>query len=170
MNHAEQLQLIDQFEAHYRYDSTYIRELLEYSPDAFAKYLAFRPFNSHRESLSLEVFWIGKIAALQVADCGHCLQLIVRIALEAGVAKELIRATLQGGSKLSESLKDVYDYATCVAAYKLPDPILEARIRQQLSKAQLIELGICVSTVTVFPTIKRALGYTKSCSLIEIEV
>lgn len=169
MNTSAQTQLIKDFEQHYQYDATYLHELLQHSPAGYEKFVAFRPLSQHREQLSPETYWVAKIAAMQVADCGNCLQLIVRMALEAGVAREWVLATLQGGSKLPEPLQDIYDFATCVASYRNVDPVLQERIQRQLNKAQLIELGICIATTSIYPTIKRALGYTVSCSLVEIE-
>lgn len=96
MNTSAQTQLIKDFEQHYQYDATYLHELLQHSPAGYEKFVAFRPLSQHREQLSPETYWVAKIAAMQVADCGNCLQLIVRMALEAGVAREWVLATLQG--------------------------------------------------------------------------
>ena len=170
MSNAQYSKEIDDFEKHYNYDTRYMRELLEHSPAGYAKFAAFMPLTGHRETLTAEVFWIGKLAAMQVADCGHCLQLNIHMALEAGVAKTLVKAVIDGGSKLSEHNKDVYDFVTAVASYKAIDPVLVERINKQLDKTQLIELGVCIATTSIFPTIKRTLGYTKSCSLIEFEI
>jgi len=93
-------QEIDQFEEHYRYDSTYMRELLETSPEGYAKFHAFQPLASHRERLSRESFWVAKLAAMKTEDCGHCLQLNVRLALEDNIPKPLIEAVLRGGDGL----------------------------------------------------------------------
>jgi alkylhydroperoxidase family enzyme len=170
MSNEEQVKFIDDFEAHYQYDSTYMRELLAYSPEGFAKFVAFLPLSDHREVLSLNSFWVAKLAAMQVCDCGHCVQLNIRMALEAGVDKDIVKASIYGGSKLPEDLKDVYDFATSVASAVVVDPVLEQRINEQFDKAQLMELGVCIATVSIFPTIKRALGYTKSCSLVEFKI
>ena len=153
----------------YRYDIDYLKEFLRGSPDGFAKFADFRPLSYHREFLPLETYWVSKLAAMQVADCGDCLQLSVRMALEAGVDKLLVQACLQGGSRLPENLKDVFDFATAVAGYRNIDPLLEERIDAQLDQRQRIELGVCVATASVYPTIKRAFGHTQSCSLMEIE-
>ncbi|MFP2770260.1 hypothetical protein [Oceanisphaera sp. KMM 10153] len=170
MTSAEYLEQIDGFEAHYQHDCGYLREFLEHSPEGYAKLAAFIPLTSHREALSVEQFWIAKLAAMQVADCGSCLQLNVRMALENGVAPSLIQATINGGSKLAEPLKDIHDFATSVASYRLADPLLEARIHAQLDHGQRIELGACIASAFIFPTLQRALGYAKSCNLMEIEV
>jgi alkylhydroperoxidase family enzyme len=169
MNQQEHLQFLEGFSAHYRYDANYIREFLQGSPEGYAKLHDFLPLAAHREFLPLDSYWVAKLAASQVADCGQCLQLSVRMALEAGVSPQLVRACIQGGSKLPEELKDIFDFATGVASYRSIDPLLGERIEAQLDKSQRTEMGVAIATASMFPTIKRALGYTQSCSLVEIE-
>lgn len=160
---------MDEFSRRYRYDMDYLKEFLRASPQGFEKFANFRPLSYHREFLPQDVYWVSKLAAMQVADCGECLQLTVRMALEAGIDKPLVQACLQGGSRLPENLKDIFDFATAVASYRNIDPLLEERINAQLTRSQRIELGVCVATAAVYPTIKRAMGHTQSCSLVEIE-
>lgn len=170
MTMTDYRQMIDDFENHYNYDSTYMRELLESSPEGFAKFNNFLPLTSHREKLSPEDYWVAKLAAMQVEDCGNCLQLNVRMALEAGVSKKLIEAIIKNNSALPENLKDIYNYAKAVAAHSQIDTALMGRIEARYDKGGLLEFGVCIATAKVFPTVKRALGYTKSCSLIDIKV
>ncbi|MFV1983873.1 MAG: carboxymuconolactone decarboxylase family protein [Thiohalomonadales bacterium] len=170
MNNNEELKQIDDFEAHYKYDSTYMRELLKYSPVGYAKFSAFIPLSSHKEKLSIDEYWVAKLAAMQVEDCGECLQLNVRMALEAGVNKNIIEAVIKEDSALLGNLADVYRYAKDVAAHKQIEASLMDRIESKYDKGMLLEFGLCIATAKVFPTIKRAMGYTKSCNLIEIEV
>ncbi|SHF33502.1 hypothetical protein SAMN04487965_1966 [Microbulbifer donghaiensis] len=169
MNEEQHLQALEAFSRHYRYDTGYLKEFLNGSPEGFEKFADFQPLATHREFLPLDIFWVSKLAAMQVADCGECLQLNVRMALEAGIEKSIVQACLQGGSRLPENLKDIFDFATSVASYRNIDPLLEQRIDAQLDQRQRIELGVCVATASVYPTIKRAMGYTQSCSLVEIE-
>lgn len=170
MNNADALKQIREFEAHYKYDGTYMRELLEHSPTGLAKFNNFLPLSSHREKLSPEDYWVAKLATMQVEDCGECLQLNVRMALEAGVSKALVQAAIQGGNALPENLKDVYLYAKSVANHEIVVNDLMNRIEARYDKGSLLEFGICIAAAKVFPTIKRAVGYTKACSLIETEV
>lgn len=169
MTEVQYLQGLEAFSQHYRYDTDYLKEFLKGSPDGFEKFANFQPLSAHREFLPQEIFWVSKLAAMQVADCGECLQLNVRMALEAGIDKPLVQACLQGGSRLPEELKDIFDFATAVASYRTIDPLLEERISAQLDQRQRIELGVSVATAAVYPTIKRAMGHAQSCSLVEIE-
>lgn len=170
MKTTNYLNMINDFEQHYQYDGTYMRELLAASTEGFKRFHNFLPLSEYREKLSLEDYWIGKLAAMQVEDCGDCLQLNVRMALEAGLAKSVLEAAIGGGEHLSDRLQDIYHYARHVASNDSVDFELLDRIASRYDKAALLELGICVATAKVFPTVKRALGYTRNCRLVEIEV
>lgn len=161
---------IDDFEAHYQYDSTYMRELLESSPDGYEKFNNAMPLIAHRELLDATSYWVAKLAAMKSEDCGVCLQLNVRMALEAGVEKNVVAAIVSGGKGLSDELRDIYDFAVGVAKNTLNDDGLLERIQSRFNKAQQLEFGLCIGAAKFFPTIKRAVGYTKSCSLVEISV
>ena len=169
-NKTEALNQIAQFEAHYQYDSAYMRDLLEHSPDGFAKFNNFLPLARHHEKLDNNDYWVAKLAAMQAADCGECLQLNVRMALEAGISKELIQAILRGGDALPADLLDVYHYAKSVATNIPIQEDLRDRIEARFDKGELLEFALAIATTAVFPGIKRALGLAKACSLVEIEV
>lgn len=169
-NKADALKQIAQFEAHYNYDSTYMRDMLEHSPEGFAKFNNFLPLARHHEKLSNNDYWVAKLAAMQAADCGECLQLNVRMAREAGVARELIQAAVRGGDALPADLCDVYRYAKNVAANVPIDEDLLDRIEARFDKGALLEFALAIATASVFPVIKRALGQAKACSQINIEV
>lgn len=170
MNEPKYLQELNEFETRYQYDATYLRELLTLSPEGYAKFAAFRPLACYQGSLDSETFWIAKLATMQVEDCGACLQLNVRFALENGIAREMIDAVLKGGDGLSEAQRDLYDFAVQVASSQALEPMLEERMRSRLSRAVLLDLGLCIASAKVFPTIKRAAGYANSCRLIEIQL
>ncbi|AMX01206.1 hypothetical protein [Microbulbifer thermotolerans] len=169
MTPEQHLQEIEAFSRRYRYDMDYLKEFLHASPKGYEKFANFRPLSHHREFLSADIYWVSKLAAMQVADCGACLQLSVRMALEAGLDKSLVQACLQGGSHLPDKLKDIFDFATAVAGHQDIDPQLEERIDTILEKRQRIELGVCVATASVYPTIKRAMGYAQSCCLLDVD-
>lgn len=164
---AEQL---DSFAAHYRYDVTYMRELLEYSPQGYAKFAAFLPLADHRERLSLEMFWTSKLAAMQMQDCGECLQLCIRKALEQGVERDLIRQVLSDSDQLSPALRDLLLFSRTVADNRTPDTELAGRLEARFDKGELLELGLSIAATLVFPAIKRTLGYAKSCRVLELEI
>ena len=158
------------FEAHYNYDTSYMRDILEVSPGSFQQFEQFMPISQYREKAKDELFFLGKIAAMQSEDCGTCLQLAVTMALEAGVEREIVQAALNGGEGLPPELRDVYRFSVAVASKKQEDNGLTKQLEQRYGRAVIAELALCVATNRVYPTLKRALGYAKSCSLISIDI
>lgn len=164
-NKAEFIQQIEQFEQHYQYDTTYMRELLQSSESAYAKFNQTLPLCSHREHLDKNSFWTVKLVSMQLEDCGACLQLNIQMAKEDGVATSLIRDILEGGKSLPQPLQDVYHFTQAVALNLSPDSDLSARIEQHFNKGQRLELGLAVATTKLFPVIKRSMGYARQCQL-----
>lgn len=162
---------IDEFEKHYQYDASYMRKLLETSPSGYEKFNATMPLVAHQELLDAESYWVARLAAMKSEDCSECLQLNVRMALEAGINKEIITAAVKGGHELPDALKDIYQYTQNIARNIISDDDLQTRIDAQLDKGQQLELGICISMSRFFPTTRRAAGYSAtSCQQVEINV
>lgn len=169
-NTAEQLEQINAFEAHYDYDSRYMREMLQHAPQAYAHFAAFLPMAEYRSRLPLEDYWVSKIAAMQYEDCGDCLQLNVRLAQEAGISDDLLKALLHNAGALPPKLKSVYDYSFAVAAGQPIDETLAEQLETHYDLESRMELALCIASSKMFPTIKRTLGYARSCRLIEIDI
>lgn len=170
MKKTDYLNMINEFEKHYHYDCTYMRELLDSSLAGFIRFSNFLPLNNYREKLSLNDYWIAKLSSIQSEDCGECLQLNIRMALEAGVDRGLVETAITDYRKLPAELRDIYQYARYVASNEVIEPELINHIMRRYGKNCLLELGLCVAAARVFPTIKRAAGYAKSCNMIEYEI
>ncbi len=163
-------QTMADFDEKYGYDSSYLLEIMEASPSGFEKYFNFLPLAHHQEKSSAEALFVANLVAMQEADCGTCLQLVVRMAQEAGVSSQIINETLSDGHLLPDDLKLVRSYAQVVARAEPLDPELLATMREQFSDTEIAEIALRIASARVFPTIKRALGRAKSCSMVTVEV
>jgi hypothetical protein len=170
MDTNAKVQYLDNFETHYKYDARYLRDLLETSEEGFDKFNAFMPMSTHKQALSTEAFWVAKLSAMRAEDCGSCLQLNIRMALESGVSKPIIESVLYSKETLPTELKRVYDFATSIALNENLSSTDQTAIDEALTKSEKIEIGLCVAAARVFPTLKRAAGYSKACNLMEFEV
>ncbi len=170
MDTKEASQMIDDFQSHYKYDADYMRDLLKYSPGGFEKYNAFLPMAQYREKAPTDVYYVANIAAMKIEDCGECLQLNIRFALEKGVSKDIVRGAIRDGEGLSGDLKKVYDLAAAVASNGEGIEDLSSQIEAKYGKEVMMELALCIASARVFPALRRTLGYAKSCSLYEFEV
>lgn len=121
----------------------------------------------------------GPTAALHVAsivgsmadDCGSCVQIGVNLARKAGVPREVLSAVVaRNPEDLPPELADVYRFADAVTLNAPEQDELRERVRRHFGERGLLEISMKIAMHRVFPTLKRALGYAKSCSLVPVEV
>jgi len=170
MNVSEVRKGLDQFEAHYGYDTTFLKEMLSHDPEGYAHFQAFMPMASHRMKLEVDVYYVAKLATMAAEDCGACLQLNIKMALEAGVPKHLVEAAVKGGGDLPEDLGQIHAYATRVTLNNPDRGELLELLQQRLDKGAMSELALCIASARMFPSLKRSLGYDKSCQVMQFAI
>jgi hypothetical protein len=153
------------FGQHYDYDVTYLEELADMSPGAFHVFEAAMPLGQYQKAAPTELLTIVKIAAIRAEDCGPCTELGVKMAREAGVPEHIVRGALHGGKGLNAEQLDAYNYARAVAVNEEMDPELLPRLKARWGDEVIAELAIAITGTRLYPTMKRALGHAKSCSL-----
>lgn len=160
---------ISKFEKQTGYDSTYMKQIANYSPSLAMKFSNFIKLNRYQKKTPDDVMYIAKIAAMKTGDCGTCLQLNINFALWSGVAKQYVKDAVSNPENLPQRLKLIHDFATKTALGEPDAEIFRQKVEQQLGQDILIELAMAVATTIVYPTLKRGLGYAKSCSLMQFE-
>jgi len=171
LDENKSLEMLEGFQAHYNYDTTYMKDMLKEAPGAYETFEAFLPMASYINKTPKDVMYICKLTSMKNEDCSACLQLNVDMAVEAGVSKEIIQEVLfNKGNGLSSKLKDVYDFALAVSKNDNISEALYVRIKQEYTKEILMEIGLAIASTKVFPSIKRVLNDDISCSLVEIKV
>lgn len=153
------------FGRHYHYDVSYIEELMDASPGAFQVFEATMPMGQYQKAAPADLLAIVKIAAMRAEDCGPCSELGVKKAREMGVAEEVIRGAWYAGEGLGAEHREVYDYARAVATNGAMDADLLPRLQKRLGREVMAELALAIVATRLYPTLKRALGHGKSCSL-----
>ena len=149
----------------------YLRHILRVSLSAFFKFAKIMPLATYRKALPVDTYCVARLVATQHEDCGSCVQVEVNLAKADRVALDTIRATLDGNVEvLSEQLADVYRFTEAVVRVTGDDDVLREKVRQHYGEGGLVELTLAIASCRVFPTTKRALGYAKSCSLVQIDV
>ena len=165
------LEMLEGFSSHYNYDTNYMKEMLKFAPKAYANFEAFLPMASYSDKTPKDVLFVAKVTAMEVEDCGACLQLNVDMAIEAGVDKGILKEIVfNEGKNLSKELKDVYDFAFAVASYEEVDNSLYAKMNEKYSHEIMVELALAIASTKIFPSIKRVMNDIQSCSLNKIKV
>lgn len=149
----------------------YMRDLLNHSPRGFFLFMLFMPLTSFRGRLSKEAFHIARIYTIQHEDCGPCLQTVVAMAALGGVDPALIQAALQNNkAALPKDLAAVAEFTQAVLERKLELEDAREIITQFFGEKGVTELALVIASVRVYPVVKRAMGYARSCSKVQISM
>ena len=163
--------VIDRQEEQIGESMDYLRDIARASVPAFLKFGLFAPLAAHRSAASAEALAVVRLVATRHEDCGPCLQTCVRYALRDGVDAGVVRAVIAGQpERLPEHLARLYRFAEAVITASPEATALSQQTAEELGQKALVDLALAIAGVRVFPTVKRALGYAKSCSLVRVEV
>jgi alkylhydroperoxidase family enzyme len=152
----------------------YLHHVADVSPAAFLRFASILPFASSRKVLPKDAWFAAQIVALQQEDCGPCLQITLNLARKAGVNADLLRAVLDGNClELPPDIVAVLQFARSVTAdagHGSDVDALREVLRARYGERGLIELSYAIASSQIPPTVKRCLGYAKSCSIVPVTV
>lgn len=118
-----------------------------------------------------EAVRIAGLAAAMADDCGSCVQIGVNLSRQAGIDRRTIAAVVdQRPEQLSAELQNVFHFTAAVIQNTLEQDDLRERIKQHYGERGLVEICLAVAFHRTFPTLKRGLGFAKSCSRVNVEV
>ncbi|MBC2605462.1 hypothetical protein [Pelagicoccus albus] len=120
------LSWINKFESHYNYDAEYLKVLLRRCPRGFRKFNKFMPMSKYRESLPADAYFVAFLTATQSEDCGSCVELVSKMALEASVPRQVVQSVLRGDGALPQDLRLVRNYALNVTSQMAVEPRLSS--------------------------------------------
>src|SRR5215471_15316226 len=86
--------MIDRFERQWKYDASYMRDLIDASPRAAWLFSRAAALGRFRRGIPLEPWFAAGITAVRSEDCGPCTQLGVSMAERAGISPVVLRALL----------------------------------------------------------------------------
>ena len=149
----------------------YLRHILDVSLVAFFRFASIMPFVNSRKTLPPEAWFVAQIVSLQREDCGTCLQIGVNQARQSGVSPALLRSVLDGKcDQLPAELVDVYRFTHSIVAATGDEDDLRQALRQRYGERGLIELAYAIASSRIPSTVKRCLGYAKTCREVTVEV
>ncbi|MEQ8651196.1 MAG: hypothetical protein RIC87_01895 [Kiloniellales bacterium] len=161
---------IQAFATHYDYDASYMEQMLRVSPAGFEKFQAISALSQHCEAAPVPAAFAARLVGVLTEDCGPCVQLVVRMAREAGMAADQITAVLRADeSAMSKETALGYRFATAVVARNDARDLARAAIVSAWGEKAVIDLTFSLQVVRVFPMVKAGLGYDKTCQRVEVE-
>lgn len=156
---------IRQFGRRYDYDVNYLEELLDSSPEGFAAFTHVQAVAAYRKQLPLDAHYVAAVCTMQVEDCGACAQLNLRMAVEAGVSRELLATLIHEPDKLPADLADVRAHTLAVVRGEALDESRVARLTERYGREGFAELALCITGCRMYPTMKRALNRMTACAV-----
>lgn len=160
---------VQKFAGPFGYDATYVHEIIDTSTRAALKFTLFQMIARPTKDVPAAALYAACIAAAVSEDCGPCAQLVVSMALQAGVAPSTIAALLRGD--LEAAGKDAelgFRYGVAVAQNTADTVSISDAVEQRFGKQGLVTLAFAVAFGRVYPTVKRGLGHGAACAKIKV--
>jgi len=158
------------FAKRYGYDVSYLDMMLNCSPAAFFKFAPVMKAAAHREAVPIDASFAAKLVGALAEDCGPCTQLVVDMALEAGMPRDQIEAVLRRAvSAMNEATTLGFRFADAVVrrAVEAEDEFRDA-VRAQWGQKGVIDLTLALQMGRMFPMVKAGLGYAKECRRVAV--
>jgi len=147
----------------------YLRYIANENRSALLRFAAIGPFANSRKTLPAEAWYAAQIVALQHEDCGPCVQIGVNLARKDGVDRDIIDSVLRGNwSALTPALTTICQFTRDAVTDKVASDELRQEIVDRYGETGLIELAFAIAAAAIPPTVKRVLGFSRSCSTVEI--
>jgi len=158
------------FAKRYGYDVSYLQMMLDQSPAAFFKFAPVMKAAAHREAVPIEASFAAKIVGALAEDCGPCTQLVVDMALEAGMAKDQIEAVLRRDPRVMNDATTLgFRFADAVVRRSADDDEFRDAVRAQWGQKGVIDLTLALQMGRMFPMVKAGLGYAKECRRVIVD-
>ena len=157
------------FAKRYGYDVSYLLMMLNHSPSAFFKFAPVMKAAAHREAVPIDASFAAKIVGALAEDCGPCTQLVVDMALEAGMPEDQIEAVLRRDPRaMNEATLLGFRFADTVVRRASEDDEFRDAVRAQWGPKGVIDLTLALQMGRMFPMVKAGLGYARECRRVTV--
>ncbi len=157
------------FERAFSYDASYLRAVLAARPTTFLQLSLATSLVRRRDAPAEALAAAGIVATLR-EDCGPCTQIGVDIAVKGGMDRKVLRAILAGDEAgMGETAALAYRFAQASLDRDMAtaDPLRDEIVRRWGERG-LVAIALTITTTRMYPTLKYALGFGKSCSKVTV--
>ena len=149
----------------------YQRDMAEASPGSALRLAEIGRLASEDQSVPPQIAAMAALGATLAEDCGDCVQIYVNLALRAGIDKAMVKAALEHRySDLPTDLKLGFCFGRVVSEN---DPMLLEKgqaLEARFGRKALVDLALVVALARFYPTVKRALGHSRTCAEAKVTV
>ena len=161
---------IDAFEREFSYDMDYARDLLGTSLEAMMLFHKATGMRDYREDLPKDAWFAAKLVATRAEDCGPCTQLVASMAERDGQSPDMIRAVLSDRPEdLSDDVRLVVEFTHATLRRQAAADPLRERVVERFGRRGLVSIAFAIISSRLFPTLKYALGYGHTCSVVHVD-
>ncbi len=149
----------------------YQRDMAAASPGSALRLQEIGRIIRENQSVPETVAMMAGLGAVMAEDCGDCVQIYVNLALKAGVDKVIVKAALENHlSEMPIDLKLGFCFGRVVSEN---DPMLlekGAALEARFGRKALVDLSLVIALARFYPTVKRALGHSRTCAEAKVTV
>jgi hypothetical protein len=160
---------IGKFERTWKYDASYLRELVDIDPRAMLAFGKVRAISDYRKDVPPAAYTAAGIVAVMSEDCGPCTQLGIDMAERGGVDPAVLRAVVArdfAAMPYEVALAARFAEATLSRAPEADD--LREEVVRQFGKRGLVSLAFAILSARMYPTLKYALGHGRACTRLTV--
>ena len=151
------------------YDLSYLREIMDIDLSAFMAVSKLAGLSNYHRDIPVEVWHAARLAGAMDADCGPCSQLMVTMAERDHVAPELLRAVAAADDvALTPEVLLGVRFTRAVLAHSPEADALRDEIVQRWGRRALLSLAFGIVATRIYPTLKYALGYGRTCTRLQV--
>ena len=155
---------IDNFERDWKYDASYMREMIDASPRAAWLFSRATALGRFRRDVPLEVWCAAGITAVRHEDCGPCTQLGIAMAERVGVSPAVLRAVVtDDADAMPPDVALAWKFTRATLAHDPAADEFREAIVKRWGKRALISLAFAITAARLYPTVKYALGHGRAC-------
>ena len=156
---------IDKFERDWKYDGSYMRDIIDASPRAAWLFSRAAALGKFRRNVPLAPWYAAGITAVRHEDCGPCTQLGVTMAERAGVNPAVLRAVLADNpDAMSPEVALVWKFTRATLAHDAAADEYREAIVKRWGRLALVSVAFAITAARIYPTVKYALGHGKACT------
>ena len=160
---------IDKFERDWKYDGSYMRDIIDASPRAAWLFSRAAALGQFRRDVPLEPWYAAGITAVRHEDCGPCTQLGVSMAERAGISPAVLRALLTDNlDAMPPDVALVWRFTRATLAHDASADEYREAIVKRWGRLALVSLAFAITAARIYPTVKYALGHGKACTRIVV--
>lgn len=143
----------------------YQRDMATASPGSALRLQEIGRLIRENQSVPDSVAMMAALGAAMAEDCGECVQIYVNLALKSGIDKAIVKAALENHlSEMPADLKLGFCFGRVVSEN---DPMLlekGAALEAKFGRKALVDLSLVIAMARFYPTVKRALGHSRTCA------